>query len=277
MAEWVAFRASDGYPLLARRYPTAGRPTARLVLLHGIRSHAGWYSRSCERFAAAGYEVHFLDRRGAGANTVRRGDAPNFRRLLDDVAEYVLAERTRRPWLPTVLGGISWGGKLAVGLPYRWPGLVHGLVLVCPGLKPLVGPPPAQRGRILLARVLRPTKLFPVPLNDPDLFTADPAGQRFIESDRFGLRLATARFLYETFALDVYLRRAVRRVSLPTLLLLAGTDRVVSNPKTRKFVGRMPGRDVRVIDYPGAGHTLEFEPPAHPWADDVLRWLGGRW
>ena len=270
----LAYRASDGYEFLARRYPAAGRPRARLVMLHGVRSHGGWYTRSCERFAAAGYEVHFLDRRGAGANTSRRGDAPSFRRLLDDVGEYVQHERRSRPWLPTVLVGISWGGKLAVGLTYRRPGLVQGLVLVAPGLKPLIAPPLGQRLRILLASRLRPTRLFPIPLNDPELFTADPTARAFIAADRLGLREATARFLFQSVALDVYLRRAVRRVTVPTLLLLAGTDRVIDNGRTRKLVGRFPGRDVRVIDYPGAGHTLEFEPPGHPWTGDVLTWLG---
>lgn len=270
---WATCRASDGYEFLVRRYPAAGRPRSRLVMLHGIRSHGGWYTRSCQRFAEAGHEVHFLDRRGAGANTSRRGDTPNFRRLLDDVADYVATERRARPWLPTVLVGISWGGKLAVGLQYRRPGLTQGMVLVAPGLKPIVNPPLAQRLRIFLASRLRPTKPFPIPLNDPELFTTDPAAQRFIETDRFGLRQATARFLYQSFALDVYLRRAVRRVQVPTLLLLAGTDRVISNERTRKLVHRFPSRDNRVIDYPGAGHTLEFESPAHPWVGDVLKWL----
>ena len=75
----------------------------------------------------------------------------------------------------------------------------------------------------------------------------------------------------------MYLRRAAKRVTVPTLLLLAGTDRVIDNGRTRKLVGRFPGRDVRVIDYPGAGHTLEFEPTGHPWAADVMTWLGRRW
>ena len=81
------FRASDGYPFYYRRYAPAGAPRARVVFVHGIRSHGGWYTRSCCALAAAGFEVYFLDRRGAGLNTAHRGDAPGFRRLLDDVVE----------------------------------------------------------------------------------------------------------------------------------------------------------------------------------------------
>src|SRR5439155_5062493 len=83
------FRASDGYRFYYRHFPAAGAPKARLVFVHGIRSHGGWYTRSCAAFAAAGFDVTFLDRRGAGLNTTRRGDCPGFRRLLDDVAEFV--------------------------------------------------------------------------------------------------------------------------------------------------------------------------------------------
>lgn len=273
----VSFAASDGYRFYARRWTPAGRPRVRLVFLHGIRSHGGWYGRSCRRFADAGCEVHFLDRRGAGLNTARRGDAPGFRRLLDDVAEYLLHVRAETPWLPTVLGGISWGGKLAVGLPYRRSGLIDGLLLVAPGLKPRITPPLGDRLRILAASRLRPERLFPIPLNEPELFTADPDWQRFIDADRFGLRQATARFLFASVALDVYLRRAAKRVTVPNLLLLAGRDRVIDNGKTRKFVTRFPSRDNRVLDYPDAHHTLEFEPDGHPWVGDVLKWIARRW
>ncbi|MBY0514524.1 MAG: lysophospholipase [Gemmataceae bacterium] len=269
------FRASDGYRFYYRHYPAAGRPRGRLVFVHGIRSHGGWYARSCAAFAAAGYDVYFLDRRGAGLNTAHRADCPTFRRLLDDVAEFVQALRAERGWLPVVLGGISWGGKLAAGLPYRKPGLVDGLVLLCPGLVPKVAPPFARRVRIALARVLRPWKLFPIPLNEPDLFTAAPAWQQYIAEEPHGLRLATARFLFSSFSFDIYLRRAVKRVTVPTLLVLGGQDRVIDNAQTRLLAGRF-GVPVSIIDYPAAHHTLEFEPDGHPWVGDVTTWLANR-
>jgi alpha-beta hydrolase superfamily lysophospholipase len=269
------FRSSDGYRWYYRRYDPPGRPTARLVFVHGIRSHGGWYTRSCAAFAAAGYEVYFLDRRGSGLNTARRGDTPNFRRLLDDVAEFVLDLRRTRSWLPVFVGGISWGGKLAVGLPYRRPGLIDGLVLLCPGLCPKVAPPFSQRVGITRARVRNPGKLYPIPLNEPELFTASPEWQQYIAEDRYGLRLATARFLFSSFSFDIYLRRAVKRVGVPVLLLLAGRDRIIDNAATRRLIGRFTAsRSLTVIDYPDAHHTLEFEPEGHPFVGDVVSWLG---
>jgi alpha-beta hydrolase superfamily lysophospholipase len=267
--------ASDGYCFYLRHYLPAGQPRARLVFTHGIRSHGGWYGRSCAAFTRAGFEVFFLDRRGAGLNTARRGEAPNFRRLLDDVAEFVQQLRNERGWLPIFLCGISWGGKLAVGLPYRKPGLIDGIVLLCPGLAPKVAPPLLGRARIALARVLRPDRLFPIPLNEPELFTASGEWQKFIDADPHGLRTATARFLFSSFALDVYLRRAAKRVSVPAFLALAEDDRIIDNRATRKFVARFPG-EVTVTEYPHAHHTLEFEPADHPWVADVVKWVEAR-
>jgi len=51
-------------------------------------------------------------------------------------------------------------------------------------------------------------------------------------------------------------------------------SRIIDNAKTRAFAARFPG-GVTVTEYAGAHHTLEFEPPGHPWVGDVLRWLEG--
>lgn len=272
MGELQTFRASDGYSFYLRHYLARGTPRARLVFVHGIRSHGGWYARSCEKLAEEGFDVHFLDRRGSGLNTAHRGDTPNFRRLLDDVIEYVQHLRAERAWLPVFVCSISWGGKLAVGLPYRKPNLVDGLVLLCPGLVPKVAPPLPQRARIAVARVFRPWKFFPIPLNEPDLFTASPQWRDYIQSEPHGLRLATSRFLFSSFSLDIYLNRAAKRVTVPTFLALAEHDRIIDNARTSAFVARFPGT-TETVTYPGAHHTLEFEREGHPWLADVTRWV----
>lgn len=266
------FPASDGYRFYYRHYHATGAPRGRVVIVHGIRSHGGWYVRSCQALADAGFDVYFLDRRGAGLNTAHRGDTPNFRRLIDDVAEFVQNLRAERAWLPVFVCGISWGGKLAVGLPYRKPNLIDGLILLCPGLVPKVAPPPPQRARIAVARVFRPWKFFPIPLNEPELFTAADEWRRYIDTEPHGLRAATSRFLFSSFSLDIYLRRAAKKVTVPTLLALAEHDRIIDNARTAGFVERFPGA-TEVATYSGAHHTLEFERPDHPWLADVIAWL----
>jgi alpha-beta hydrolase superfamily lysophospholipase len=269
------FAAGDGYRWRYRRYPAAGAERARVVALHGIQSHGGWYTHSCRRLAAAGYAVAFLDRRGAGLNEQDRGDTPGFRRLLDDVAEFLRAERASAGGgRPLFLLAVSWGGKLAVALQLRHPGLVDGLALLCPGLCPLLRPTFRQRLAVLWARLTSPRRLFPIPLDDPELFTAEPRWQQFLRDDPLALHHATARFLVENARLDGYLRFARRRVRVPVLLLLAGRDRIIDNARTRRLVHGFPAADREVIEYAAAHHTLEFEPDPDRHVGDLLRWLG---
>jgi alpha-beta hydrolase superfamily lysophospholipase len=263
------YTASDGYELTYRYWPVAN-PLSRIVFLHGIRSHGGWYLATCEALAQAGYEVFFLDRRGAGLNTVDRGDTPSLRRMLDDIVEFL---RKLPRDKPLHLAGISWGAKLAVGIPYRAPNLIDGLILIAPGLKPKLTPPWRTRLQIVLNALVRPTIVFPIPLNEPDLFTSSPEGQAFIRQDPLGLTQATARFFVHSYGLEVYARKARKHLSMPVLLLVAGNDPIIDNPAVLRLANSWPTKHLQVLEYPEAGHTLEFEEAEHPWRGDLLNWL----
>ncbi|MGE3804087.1 MAG: alpha/beta fold hydrolase [Gemmataceae bacterium] len=274
-----ATTAGDGYPWKYRRYLPDEPPLAHVVCVHGIQSHGGWYEYSCERLRQAGFAVSFLDRRGSGLNEVQRGDAPSFRRLLDDISEFLLLPvksadgQTTRSQLPTFLAAISWGGKLAVAMQRRHPGLIQGLVLLCPGFFPKVKPARLQRLGIAFNRLFRPGRHFPIPLNDPELFTSNPARQQFIRDDPLSLRQASARLLVESVRLDFYLKLAPEAMRVPLLLLLAGQDRIINNAATRTYVEKFATPDRQIIEYPEAHHTLEFEPEPDRFIDDWIGWL----
>ena len=256
------FKASDGYELAYRTYPTKAPQRAQLVVIHGIQSHAGWYEGSCRALAQVGCSVNFLDRRGSGANQNQRGDAPGYRRLVDDLAEFITLTRAQNPTtLPLHLVAISWGGKLAVALAERHPGLIDDLVLITPGFFPRVAPSLREKLRIVWARVTEPTRSFPIPLNDHELFTSNPRWLEYLRQDERSLHEATARFLISSVHLDRQMKRAARSVRVPTLLLLAGQDRIIDNIRTRRFVETFPTTDRHVIEYPDRAHTLEFEEP----------------
>jgi alpha-beta hydrolase superfamily lysophospholipase len=261
--------ASDGYPLRYRHYPPQAPRRGQVLAIHGIQSHGGWYVGSCEHLARAGWEVFFLDRRGAGLNEQDRGDAWCYERLLADVDEFSQAHCPRPPFLMA----ISWGGKLAAALEHSRPGTTAGLVLVAPGFCSRIRPPLRERLAIGLSRVVWPRRRFRVPLDDPALFTATPGWQEFIRTDPLALRKATARLLVESVRLDLLMKRAHAGVRVPVLLLLAGRDRIIDNAATKAYVQLFPTDDCRVIEYPEAHHTLEFEPDPVPYFRDVERWL----
>jgi alpha-beta hydrolase superfamily lysophospholipase len=264
------FTASDGYPLYYRAYDPIGiEPRGHLVCTHGIQSHGGWYVDSCTRLAAAGYQVSYLDRRGSGLNWLARGDAPSFGRLLDDLREFI--NKTTPPGLPAINLATSWSGKLAVLLAAEPHPVFQKLVLLCPGMFPKVKPPLKVRLGIARARGLRPAKLFPIPLDDPQLFTGSLEHQEFLRRDPLSIHYATARLLVESFRLDRRVRAIQSIPHLPILLQLAEHDRIIRNDHTESWL-KSVAPQAKVIHYPNVHHTLEFE-PHHPFVDDILRWL----
>ena len=270
-------RASDGYPIHSLVWSPAGETLGRVVVVHGVQSHAGWYHNLGRTLAGLGYETHFPDRRGSGSNELDRGHADSPKRLVDDLAERLRALREADKTTPVALAGISWGGKLALLAAADHPELVDAVALICPGLHPRVDVSTADRLRIAWAFFTDRRKTFPVPLSDPALFTASPEGQRFIANDALSLRRATAGLLATSTFIDRRLRKAPGRVRAPALLMLAGQDRIVNNQKTLDDFRRLASPQTHVIEYPEGHHTLEFDPDPGLYAGDLAAWLAGTW
>jgi alpha-beta hydrolase superfamily lysophospholipase len=47
-------------------------------------------------------------------------------------------------------------------------------------------------------------------------------------------------------------------------------------PKTRRWFSRLDVEDKTYVAYPGAGHTLDFEPDRSRYLTDMLAWLSDR-
>lgn len=264
------FAAADGYRLGVRVWPT-NEPRVRAVFVHGIISHGGWYAGSCAALARAGVEVHFLDRRGSGLNLAAPGDVDHWHSWLSDVEQYL---RHLAPPRPTVLLGISWGGKLAAAFARYRPELLAGFAMICPGLFAYQQPGLFQR---LLVRCAAATPLasarVTIPLQDPALFTQSPAWRRFLRDDPLILRKITLRFAAEDLKLTRYATQAPEAIRVPALLVLAGRERIVDNQRTRRYFERLASRDKRLIEYPEAAHTLEFEPDPTRYFTDLAEWV----
>ena len=270
--------ASDGYRLSTRHWRPEQPPRGFVVALHGIQSHGGWYEYSCQRMCDAGYDVLFVDRRGSGMNAARRGDVPHGDRLINDVVQVLSEVRRRRdqvgPHIPVVLLAVSWGGKLAAITAARRPELVDALALLYPGLCSRVQPTTVQRARLWLARKLDiRNKRIEIPLNDPALFTAEPRWQEFIRLDPLTLRDVTSGFLLAHQDLTRESLAAASAIHCPTLLMLAGRDRIIDNVATKDWSRQLGTREFTLHEYPDAQHTLEFEPNPERFVTDLLTWL----
>jgi alpha-beta hydrolase superfamily lysophospholipase len=267
---------------------TSGNPNSPqgvILVLHGISSHSGWYAQSCAMLAQKGFVVFAPDRRGSGLNRIERGHVQNWEDLISDIDAFVARIHAEYPQLPIFIVGISWGGRLALLYEALRPGDVKGVILVSPGIKPIIDLSEGSKMNVLwnYRKPLEKQPVIPIPLNKASYFTNSPYWQRWIEQDSLTLREATARFYWESSRMEDVLNHQIKKCVAPILLLLGSQDQIIDVQKTRKYFGKKFRKQleanataippVMVREYPNAAHTLEFEPNLSEIVSDMLRWL----
>jgi acylglycerol lipase len=275
-AESQFLTASDGVNLHYLRWSSRRSPPwAVIVFLHGIASHAGWFGETAALLNRQDVAVYGPDRRGSGRSGGPRGHLERYGRALDDVEEMVRLVGSEHRTTPVFLAASSWAAKLAVVYAAQRPASLSGLLLLGPGLLPRVSLSPTRQAFVVAGHLVAPTARLPIPLT-PELYTTNPPYVDFIRGDPLRLLKATTRFVWETARLDRQRRRASAQLRLPLLVLQGEDDKMMDVAKTRGWFSRLGVQDKTYLAYPGAGHTLDFEPDRSRYLSDMLEWLALR-
>lgn len=273
------YTAPDGQQLgyVAHRHSD---PRAALVYLHGIESHAGWFEAAADGLCQQGFDVYCLDRRGSGINRENRGfpsgHVDRWETLVSDIHAFIgpLRERYDRVFLM----GLSWGGKLAPVYALEHPEDVEGLVLITPGIVAEVDVSLGAKLGILFGSTLWPRKYYKTPI-EPEMFTRTPEYLEKLHADPLRLHCATARFFWESRALDKVLAKRIEENRLPILLFLAGRDRIIDNQAVLELLEEGSQTRLEVVDYEDQTHSIQFDATdrlVHDTTDWVERRLGTR-
>jgi acylglycerol lipase len=266
--------SDDGVILHERWWPTH-QTRAVLIFVHGIASHSGWFAQTAEQLAADRVAVLAPDRRGSGLSEGQRGHLPSYERAIADLDATVRRARDDAPGAPVVLAASSWAAKLGVVYAAERADVLAGLVLLGPGLFPTVRLPLVRRAQVVLTHRVAAEAPIPIPLT-PDQYTTNPAYVEIVATDPLRLRTASCRFYWETARLDHRRPAASARLRCPVLVLQGEADAMMSPRRTRAWFARLGLRDKQYRGYPGAGHTLDFEPDRSCYLEDLRGWLWQR-
>jgi lysophospholipase len=239
-----------------------------LLVVHGYGEHGGRYEERAQLFVDVGYRVLISDVRGHGRSGGNRGHVMSFATYLDDLARVIeeVGENSK-----LFLFGHSHGGLIAATWLAERPSRVVRAALTSPffglGLKP-----PAWKE--LAARVLGrylPKVSLPSEIN-PAHVSHDPAVVENYKTDPLNHSVANSRWYLEAMAAQERAFAAAPRVSLPTLVLQAGDDKLVSPAATRRWCDAAP-ESVEYEEIAGAYHELFFELDGQNHAQRVLDWF----
>ena len=244
-----------------------------VLIVHGIGEHSGRYAHVADQLNRWGFDAIGFDQFGHGDSPGKRGTLTTSTRLLDDLAVMVDVTRNAISGAPLILLGHSMGGGLAARFVAEGLRAVDGLVLSSPAIAS--GMKSWQR---VLAQGLAkiapdftignglPTEAIS---HDPEMIAAYRADPQV--HDRVSGRLA--QFVDESGAPVL---AAARAWQVPTLLMLAGSDRFVDAEGSRYFAALAPKDVLTAQEFPQHYHELFNELDRAPVFEALKRWLDQR-
>lgn len=221
---------TDGQRLFVRDWPSS-RAHDAVLIVHGLGEHSGRYQRLAGWFRTRGYAVRSYDQRGHGQTPGGRGALPHRDELLEDLAVVYQDYAAALPKPPLLLGH-SMGGLVAARAVLDGRVQPPALVLSSPALRTWE---PAWRQRLAggLARLL-PNLPMPNGLAF-DKLSHDPQVEPAYRNDPLRHGWITPRLADFIFRAGASSVRDAARLSVPTLLLVAGADKLVDPSGSRDF------------------------------------------
>ncbi len=241
----------------------------------------GRYAHVAAHLAAAGWDVVAYDQRGHGTSGGKRGAIPNADALTDDLARVVAAVRSAMPrdvagaanavgQGPLVMLGHSMGGQVAASFVLAHPDAVDALVLSSPALATSLNV--LQRIQLAVGLALVPD----VPMGnqlDATKISHDPAVVRAYLDDPLVHDRITARLAKSILDGGARVRAAAASWRVPTLLMWAGDDHLVSARGSADFAAAAPRDVVHAHCFDGLYHEIFNERDASPVFAVLDAWL----
>ncbi len=259
---FVTITGDNGYQLNARFWQADGA-RALLVLIHGVVSHSEWLKTIAAPLAQQGISSLAIDRRGAGLNTLARGDAPSSDALLKDLDAGM--QWAAHQNLPIHLCGFCWGSNYVVNYLADYPVNIASMVFIAPSLFPAawIIEQPFEVGES--------SEATENPVMPIDQFTDGPMFKSYIKPDPHRLRKVSTRMnsCMQSFSRGIWMK--FLRLKYPCLMILGDKDSVVDNDATRQVFDRLPIEQKKqlILD---AAHGIQFDQPSAA-ANSIAQWV----
>jgi alpha-beta hydrolase superfamily lysophospholipase len=231
------FAASTGK--VYYRHWAAPDPRAAVIFLHGFGEHTGLYHRYGFALNAAGIDLWAADQLGHGLSSGPRGDFVSIGASAAIAGTLTELAAARRPGLPLVAAGHSFGSVVTVCRLLADPDRYAAAVISGAPLAPTPGMPDADTSLEL----------------DVAWLSADPFYLDSLENDPLAFVDADGTTLTREldWAWD-HLGAELPKLSVPTLAVHGTDDPIAPIGAVRAWADRLPA--LQLAEFPGARHDV---------------------
>lgn len=266
--------SDDGVKIFYRNYP-AGSERARLVIAHGLGEHSGRYGNVVERMLLKGISTYVPDHRGHGQSEGKRGHVRKFDRYLSDLRLSVkLAGENRPEGMKLFLLGHSLGGLIVLNFAQQYPDRIDGVVASSPALGMAVEVAGVKKALASWLSHIWPEMTMGNEL-DATKISHDQKVVSAYKSDPLVHDRVSVRFFSEILAAMETAHAGASRLKVPTLLQVAGNDKLVNASSSTQFFEKLELEDKTLHVYEGRYHEIynEVEDLRNAVFNDLENWF----
>jgi alpha-beta hydrolase superfamily lysophospholipase len=262
---------SDGLSLYSWIRHLPDQPKGIIAIVHGMGEHSRRYDHLSEYWKDRGYASAGLDLRGHGRSEGKRGHTASYDYLMDDIAIFLDHVAKTCPGARLILYGHSMGGNLALNYAIRRQPTLAGLVVSAPYLR-LAFDPPALKVRMAeLLRGIVPSLSQRTGL-DTRALSRDPQVKIRYEADPLVHDKITLSFFTQVHPAGEAIIGRASELTLPTLVMHGGADRLTSPAGAEDFVAKSSGKAELKI-WKDFFHEIHNEPEWMDVAAFVVAWI----
>ncbi|MDX3974328.1 bifunctional alpha/beta hydrolase/class I SAM-dependent methyltransferase [Shinella sp.] len=231
-----AFASHDGVELFYRAWPArSGTAKGAIVLLHRGHEHGGRVAHLVEELGLDDFAFYAWDARGHGRSPGERGYSPSFAHSVRDLDCFVrhISETGGFATHQIAVVAQSVGAVLASTWVHDYAPNIRALVLASPAFDVKLYVPFAREG-IALWQKLKGT-FFVNSYVKARFLTHDPARIASFEADPLITRPIASNILLELYEAADRVVADARAITVPTQLLISGSDFVVRHPPQHRF------------------------------------------
>ncbi len=252
-------RMSDGTELFYRAWLPDAPATKALLLFHRGHEHSGRWQETVEALALGDVAVFAWDARGHGRSPGERGWAPDLARVVKDVDEFVrhISDRHGIALEDMVILGHSVGAVTVAAWVHDYAPPIRGLILATPAFRVKLYVPMAIPLLRLRQKLLGPG--YVQSYVKAGMLTHDAEQARRYVADPLISRQIAVNILLDLFDTSTRLLADAGAITVPTLMLAAGSDWVVKPSAHQEFFRKLSSPVKRMEVFPGFYHAVFHE------------------
>ncbi|WP_064684434.1 bifunctional alpha/beta hydrolase/class I SAM-dependent methyltransferase [Rhizobium bangladeshense] len=237
------FVSHDGTRLFYRTWPATGAaPKGAIILLHRGHEHSGRVAHLAAELCLDDFALYAWDARGHGRSPGERGYSPSFAASVRDLDCFVrhVSETSGTAVTDIAVIAQSVGAVLATTWVHDYAPPIRALVLASPAFSVKLYVPFAREG-IALWEKLKGT-FFVNSYVKARYLTHDPERIASFEADPLITRPIASNILLQLYEAAARVVDDARAITVPTQLLISGSDWVVRHAPQHRFYENLGSR-----------------------------------